>query len=81
MLQKDFHMWKKILDFSETFSHGKNSVYRRKRPLKRTIYRWEDNANMDLIDISYEGMGWIQVAQDMVQQQAHVNMEMNFWVL
>jgi hypothetical protein len=36
---------------------------------------------MDLIDISYEGMGWIQVAQDMVQQQAHVNMEMNFWVL
>jgi hypothetical protein len=35
-----------------------------KRPLRRPRCRWEDDANMDLREIGWGGMDWIDLAQD-----------------
>jgi hypothetical protein len=35
-----------------------------KRPLGRPRRRWEDNNKMDLREIRWGGMGWINLAQD-----------------
>jgi hypothetical protein len=35
-----------------------------KRPLGRTRCRWEDNIKMDLREIGWSGMDWIDLAQD-----------------
>jgi hypothetical protein len=49
-----------------------------KRPLGRP--RWEDNIIMDLREIGWGGMDWIDLAQDMDQWRALVNTVMNFRV-
>jgi hypothetical protein len=36
----------------------------RKRPLGRPRHRWEDNIKMDLQDVEWGGMDWIDLAQD-----------------
>jgi hypothetical protein len=33
-----------------------------KKPLGRPRCRWEDNINMDLQEVRYEGMDWIDLA-------------------
>ena len=33
-----------------------------KRPLGRARHRWEDNIKMDLQEVGYEGMDWIDLA-------------------
>ena len=35
-----------------------------KRPLVRPRHRWEDNINIDLQEVGFWGMNWIEVAQD-----------------
>jgi hypothetical protein len=35
-----------------------------KRPLGRPRRRWEDNIRMDLREIGWSGMDWIDLAQD-----------------
>ena len=35
-----------------------------KRSLGRPRIRWEDNIKMDLQEVGYGGMDWIDVAQD-----------------
>jgi hypothetical protein len=35
-----------------------------KRPLGRPRHKWEDNIRMDLQDVGYGGMDWIELAQD-----------------
>jgi hypothetical protein len=35
-----------------------------KRPLGRPRRRWEDNIQMDLKKIGWEGVNWIHLAQD-----------------
>ena len=35
-----------------------------KRPLGRPRHRWEDNIKMDLQEVRYGGMNWIDLAQD-----------------
>jgi hypothetical protein len=35
-----------------------------KRPLKRPRHRWEDNIKMDLREIGWGGMDWIDLAQE-----------------
>jgi hypothetical protein len=35
-----------------------------KRPLGRPRHRWEENIRMDLREIGWGGMGWIDLAQD-----------------
>jgi hypothetical protein len=51
-----------------------------KRPLRRPRCRWEDEIRMDLREIGWESVEWIQLAQDRDQCQALVNMVMNLWV-
>jgi hypothetical protein len=48
-----------------------------KRPLGTSGRRWEDNIRMDLREIGWGGVAWIDLAQDRDQWMAHVNMVMN----
>jgi hypothetical protein len=48
-----------------------------KRPLGRPRCRWVYNIKMDLGEIGWDGMDWINLAQDRDQWRALVNMVMN----
>jgi hypothetical protein len=50
------------------------------RPLGRPRRRWEDNIKMDLREIGWGGVDWIDLAQDRDQWRALVNTVMNLWV-
>jgi hypothetical protein len=52
-----------------------------KRPLGRPRRKWEDGIRMDLREIGWGRVDWIQLAQDRDRWQALVNMVMNFRVL
>jgi hypothetical protein len=52
-----------------------------KRPLGRPRHRWEDGIRMDLREIGWRGIEWIQLAQDRGQWQAVVSVVMNLWVM
>jgi hypothetical protein len=50
----------------------------RKRPLGRPRRRWVDNIKMDLVrETGWDGMDWIDLAQDEDQWRALVNAVMN----
>jgi hypothetical protein len=51
-----------------------------KRPLGRPRCRWVYNIKMDLREIGWNGMDWIDLAQDRDQWRALVNVVMNLWV-
>jgi hypothetical protein len=51
-----------------------------KRPLGRPRHRWEDNIKLDLGEMGIDGANWIQLARNMVQWRAFVNMMMNLHV-
>jgi hypothetical protein len=48
-----------------------------KRPLGRPRRRWVHNIKMDLRETGWDGMGWIDLAQDRDQWRALVNAVMN----
>jgi hypothetical protein len=48
-----------------------------KRPLGRPRHRWEGNIRMELMEIRWEGVDWVHLAQERDQWQALVNMVMN----
>jgi hypothetical protein len=50
-----------------------------KRPLGRPRHRWEDNIEMDLQKVGFEG-NWIELAQDRDMWQALVNVIVNLQV-
>jgi hypothetical protein len=50
------------------------------RPLGRTRHRWEDNIKMDLQEVGFWGMDWMDLAQDRDRWQELVNAVMNIWV-
>jgi hypothetical protein len=52
-----------------------------KRPLGRPRHRWEDGIRMDLREIGWGSVVWIQLAQDIDKWRALVNTVMNLWVL
>jgi hypothetical protein len=52
----------------------------RKRPIGRPRRRWEDNIRMDLREIGWGDMNWIDLAQDRDQWKALVNTVMNLRV-
>jgi hypothetical protein len=52
-----------------------------KRPLGRPRRRWEDNIKMNLREIGWGDMEWIDLAQDRDQCRALVNTVMNHRVL
>jgi hypothetical protein len=47
---------------------------------RKTRRGWEDNIKMDLREIGWGGMDWIDLAQDRDQWRAFVNMAMNLRV-
>jgi hypothetical protein len=49
----------------------------RNRPLQRPRRRWEDNIKMDLREIGWSSVDWIDLAQGRDQWWALVNMVMN----
>jgi hypothetical protein len=51
-----------------------------KRPLKRPRRRWEDNIRLDLREIGWGGMEWIDLAQNRDQWRAVVNTVMSLRV-
>jgi hypothetical protein len=52
-----------------------------KRSLGRPKRRWEDNIRMDLRERGWDGMDWIDLAQDRDQWRALVNNAINHRVL
>jgi hypothetical protein len=48
-----------------------------KRPLGRPRRRWVDNVKIDLTEIGWDGMDWIDLAQDTDQWRALVNTVMS----
>jgi hypothetical protein len=48
-----------------------------KRPLGRHNRRWEDVVIMDLMEIMWEGVDWMHLAQDRDQWRSLVNTVMN----
>jgi hypothetical protein len=51
-----------------------------KRPLGRPSRRWVDNIRMDLGEIGWDGLDWVDLAQDRDQWWALVNTVMNLRV-
>jgi hypothetical protein len=51
-----------------------------KRPLGRTSRRWVNNIKMDLRELRWRGMDWIDLAQDRDQWRVLVNTVMNLRV-
>jgi hypothetical protein len=51
-----------------------------KRPLGRTRRRWMDNIKMDLREIVWDGVDWIDMAQDRDQWRALVSTVLNLRV-
>jgi hypothetical protein len=51
-----------------------------RRPLRRSRPRWEDNIKMDLQDVGFGGMNWIDMTQNRDRWQALVNAVMNLQV-
>jgi len=50
------------------------------RPLGRTRHRWEENITMNLQEVEYKGMDWIDLAEDRDRWQALINAVMNLRV-
>jgi hypothetical protein len=48
-----------------------------KRPLERSRRRWVDNIKINLREIGWDDMDWIDLAQDTNQWRALVNTAMN----
>jgi hypothetical protein len=48
-----------------------------RRTLGRPRRRWEDNTKMDLREVGWGGMDWINLAQDRDKWRALVNAVMN----
>jgi transcription termination factor 2 len=53
---------------------------RRKEPLGRPRRRWVDNIKMDLREVGWDGVDWIELAQDRDRWRALVNTVMNLRV-
>jgi hypothetical protein len=51
-----------------------------KRPLGKPRRRWVDNIKIDLREIGWDGMDWIDLAQDSAQWRTLVNTVMNLQV-
>ena len=51
-----------------------------KRSLGRPRRRWEDNMKMNLQEVGFGGMDWIELAQDRDRWRAVMNAVVNLWV-
>jgi hypothetical protein len=62
------------------YEWGRIGKPERKRPLERSRHRWVDIIKKDLREIGWDGMDWIDLAEDSDQWRTLVNMLMNLWV-
>ena len=53
-------------------------IYNGKRPLGRHRRRWKSNIEIDLQEVRWGGMEWIDLAQDRDRLRELVNAVMNF---
>jgi hypothetical protein len=51
-----------------------------RRPLGRPTRRWDDNIKMDLQEVGWVDMDWIELAQYRDRWRALLNAVMNLWV-
>jgi hypothetical protein len=51
-----------------------------RRPLGRPRRRWEDNIKIDLQEVGWNGVAWIDMAEDRDRWRALVNAVMNLRV-
>jgi hypothetical protein len=51
-----------------------------RRPLGRPRRRWEDNIKIDLLEVGWRGMDWINLTQDKDRWRTLVNAVMNLRV-
>jgi hypothetical protein len=51
-----------------------------KRPLGRPRRRWVGNIRMDLVEVGWDDVDWIGLAQDRDRWRAFVNSILNIWV-
>jgi hypothetical protein len=51
-----------------------------RRPVERPRHRWEDNIKMDLREVGWGGIDWIDLAQDRDRWRAFVYTVMNLRV-
>jgi hypothetical protein len=51
-----------------------------RRPLGRPRRKWEDNIEMDVQEVGWGGMDWIDMAQDRDRWLTVVSAVMNLWV-
>jgi hypothetical protein len=51
-----------------------------KRQVGSPRRRWVDSIKIDIREIGWDGMDWIDLAQDREQWRALVNTVMNLWV-
>jgi hypothetical protein len=51
-----------------------------KRPFERRRHIWDDNIKMDLQEVSFGSMNWIDLAQGRDRRRALVNAVMNLGV-
>jgi hypothetical protein len=52
----------------------------RKSPLGRPRHRWEDNIKVDLQEVGYGVIDWMELVQDRDRWRALVNVVVNLWV-
>jgi hypothetical protein len=52
----------------------------RKRPLGGSRHRWADNIKINLREIEWDDVDWIDMAQDRNQRRVHVNTVLNLRV-
>jgi hypothetical protein len=52
-----------------------------KRPLGRPRRRWVNDIKMDLREIGWKGMDWIDLSHNRDQSRALVNTVRNLWVI
>jgi hypothetical protein len=55
-------------------------VIEEKRPLGRPRRRWVDNVKINLREIGWDGLDWIDLSRDSYQWRALVNTVMNLRV-
>jgi hypothetical protein len=51
-----------------------------KGPLGTSWHRWEDNIKMDLQEVGWVGVDWVDLAQERDRWHMLVNVGMNLWV-
>jgi hypothetical protein len=50
-----------------------------RRPLGRPRRKWENNIKMDLREVGWRGVDWIDLAQDRDRWRAPLNNVINLW--